>query len=159
MDTIKIPTLDEVFKKFGAGKHKWILDIKETGLREQLLPWVKQRFASDQVILFGTHEVLEEYKGEGYRLGYTVIYKNVENRLSVLLWPSSILDNCDDLGCDFLVLPMIFANQYLIDGAKKRKEISGKEAYQLYIDHTIPFIKEAGARVTFMGKGGAFLIA
>ena len=38
------------------------------------------------------------------------------------------------------------------------KEISGEEAYQLYIDHTIPFIKEAGGRVIFMGKGGDFLI-
>lgn len=120
-DPEKIPTLDEVFIEFGVGDHKWILDIKETGLRERLLPWVKQRFANDQVILFGTYDVLKEYKGEGYRLGYTVIYKDVGNRLSVLFRPSSILDHCEDLGCDLLVLPMIFANQYLINGANRKK--------------------------------------
>lgn len=38
------------------------------------------------------------------------------------------------------------------------KEISGAEAYQLYIDHTLPFLKEAGSEVIFWGKGGQFLI-
>lgn len=37
-------------------------------------------------------------------------------------------------------------------------EISGKEAYQLYINHTLPFLKEAGSEVLFYGKGGSFLI-
>lgn len=119
----KIPTLDDVFEKFGDGEQKWILDIKETGLREQLLPWVKQRLAKEQVILFGTYDVLKEYKGKGYRLGYTVIYKSVGNRLNVLCWPSSILNDCEYLGCNLLVLPMIFANQYLVNGAIQ-KEIS-----------------------------------
>ena len=36
--------------------------------------------------------------------------------------------------------------------------ISGKAAYQLYIDHTLPFLQAAGGEVLFMGKGGAFLI-
>ncbi len=36
--------------------------------------------------------------------------------------------------------------------------ISGAEAYQLYIDHTLPFLKEAGSEVIFWGKAGAFLI-
>jgi glycerophosphoryl diester phosphodiesterase len=122
-DPEKIPTLDEVFQKFGAGGHKWIFDIKETGLREQLLPWIEQRFAKEQVMLFGTYDVLDEYKDVDYRRGYTVIYKEVANRFTVLCWPSSILQNCEYLDCDILVLPMIFANQYLIDGANQ-KEIS-----------------------------------
>lgn len=37
-------------------------------------------------------------------------------------------------------------------------ELTGKEAYQLYIDHTLPFLKEAGSEVLFYGKGAAFLI-
>ncbi len=37
-------------------------------------------------------------------------------------------------------------------------EISGEEAYQLYIEHTLPFLKEAGGEVLFNGKGGPFLI-
>ena len=37
-------------------------------------------------------------------------------------------------------------------------EISGEEAYQLYMQHTLPFLKEAGGEVLFEGKGGSFLI-
>lgn len=38
------------------------------------------------------------------------------------------------------------------------QEVSGEEAYQLYIRHTLPFLEEAGSEVIFHGKGGAFLI-
>jgi len=36
--------------------------------------------------------------------------------------------------------------------------ISGEEAYQLYIRHTLPFLQKAGSEIIFYGKGGAFLI-
>ncbi len=36
--------------------------------------------------------------------------------------------------------------------------ISGKEAYQLYINHTLPILEKAGARVIFMGQSNGFLI-
>lgn len=36
--------------------------------------------------------------------------------------------------------------------------ISGKEAYQLYIDHTLPFLEQSGGEVLFMGEGGNYLI-
>ena len=36
--------------------------------------------------------------------------------------------------------------------------ISGAEAYQLYIDHTLPHLKESGGDVEFLGEGGRFLI-
>ena len=39
-----------------------------------------------------------------------------------------------------------------------QEAISGRAAYQLYMEHTLPFIKEAGAEVVFMGKGGPYLI-
>lgn len=38
------------------------------------------------------------------------------------------------------------------------KPISGKEAYQLYIEHTLPFLKESGGKILFMGEGGDYLI-
>lgn len=38
------------------------------------------------------------------------------------------------------------------------KSISGEAAYQLYIEHTLPFLEEAGSEVLFNGKGGHFLI-
>jgi uncharacterized protein (DUF1330 family) len=36
--------------------------------------------------------------------------------------------------------------------------ISGKEAYQLYIEHTLPFLTASGGEILFMGEGGSFLI-
>ncbi len=41
---------------------------------------------------------------------------------------------------------------------KPSKPISGKQAYQLYIDHTLPFLKKSGGEVLFMGEGGEYLI-
>jgi hypothetical protein len=34
------------------------------------------------------------------------------------------------------------------------ESISGAEAYQKYIDHTLPFLKESGGDSVFLGKGG-----
>jgi uncharacterized protein (DUF1330 family) len=36
--------------------------------------------------------------------------------------------------------------------------ISGREAYQKYIDHTLPFLKESGGSILFIGQGGKYLI-
>jgi uncharacterized protein (DUF1330 family) len=36
--------------------------------------------------------------------------------------------------------------------------ISGAAAYRLYIEHTLPHLKESGGELLFLGKGGAFLI-
>lgn len=36
--------------------------------------------------------------------------------------------------------------------------ISGEEAYQLYVEHTLPFLEKSGGEILFMGKGGSFLI-
>jgi len=36
--------------------------------------------------------------------------------------------------------------------------ISGREAYQLYIDHTLPFLRESGGDLVFLGEGGKYLI-
>lgn len=38
------------------------------------------------------------------------------------------------------------------------KPISGREAYQKYIDHTLPFLKESGGEILFLGEGGNYLI-
>lgn len=38
------------------------------------------------------------------------------------------------------------------------KPISGKQAYQLYIEHTLPFLTKSGGEILFMGEGGNFLI-
>lgn len=36
--------------------------------------------------------------------------------------------------------------------------ISGEDAYQRYIDHTLPFLEQAGSEVIFLGTGDAHLI-
>jgi uncharacterized protein (DUF1330 family) len=36
--------------------------------------------------------------------------------------------------------------------------ISGQEAYQKYIDHTLPFLVESGGDLAFLGEGGNYLI-
>jgi uncharacterized protein (DUF1330 family) len=36
--------------------------------------------------------------------------------------------------------------------------ISGAEAYERYMEHTMPFLKRSGGEVLFFGKGGPFLI-
>ena len=36
--------------------------------------------------------------------------------------------------------------------------ISGAEAFQKYIDHTLPFLRESGGDLVFLGKGGTYLI-
>ena len=38
------------------------------------------------------------------------------------------------------------------------KPISGQEAFQKYIDHTLPFLEESGGDLIFLGKGGKYLI-
>ena len=36
--------------------------------------------------------------------------------------------------------------------------ITGAEAFRKYIDHTLPFLKESGGELIFLGEGGNFLI-
>jgi len=36
--------------------------------------------------------------------------------------------------------------------------ISGAEAFQRYIDHTLPFLEKSGGNLIFLGKGGKYLI-
>lgn len=39
-----------------------------------------------------------------------------------------------------------------------KEPLSGKQAYQLYIEHTLPFLTKSGGEILFMGEGGDFLI-
>lgn len=36
--------------------------------------------------------------------------------------------------------------------------ISGREAYDLYVKHTLPYLREMGGEVVFIGDGGDYLI-
>jgi uncharacterized protein (DUF1330 family) len=39
-----------------------------------------------------------------------------------------------------------------------KAETSGAEAYERYIEHTLPFLHESGGELVFYGEGGPFLI-
>ena len=36
--------------------------------------------------------------------------------------------------------------------------ISGEDAYQLYIEQTLPFLKKTGGEILFLGQGGLFFV-
>jgi len=38
------------------------------------------------------------------------------------------------------------------------RPISGREAFQKYIEHTMPYLKDSGGGLLFLGNGGKFLI-
>lgn len=38
------------------------------------------------------------------------------------------------------------------------KPISGRDAFQKYIEHTLPFLKESGGELLFLGDGGRYFI-
>ena len=39
-----------------------------------------------------------------------------------------------------------------------RTPISGAAAYQIYVEHTLPFLEKSGGELLFLGRGGSFLI-
>lgn len=43
-------------------------------------------------------------------------------------------------------------------GLKPDTPISGSEAFDRYIAHTLPYLKDSGGELMFVGDGGAFLI-
>lgn len=38
------------------------------------------------------------------------------------------------------------------------RPMSGRDAFQKYIDHTLPFLRESGGDIGLLGKGGKFFI-
>ncbi|MEL6697944.1 MAG: DUF1330 domain-containing protein [Bacteroidota bacterium] len=50
------------------------------------------------------------------------------------------------------------ANYRQFPHLQPKQEISGWEAYQLYMDATIPLLEKAGSKVLFFGKSRHFLI-
>lgn len=45
-----------------------------------------------------------------------------------------------------------------VEELKPTKEISGEEAYQLYMENTLPELEKAGSRIVYFGKSRNFLI-
>ncbi|BDD05273.1 DUF1330 domain-containing protein [Aureibacter tunicatorum] len=45
-----------------------------------------------------------------------------------------------------------------LEQLKPENEISGEEAYQLYMDNTLPELKKAGSRIIYYGKSKDYII-
>ena len=41
---------------------------------------------------------------------------------------------------------------------RPESDISGREAFQKYIDHTLPFLNDTGGDIQFLGEGGKFFV-
>jgi glycerophosphoryl diester phosphodiesterase len=116
----RILALEDVFNRFGSDQCKWVLDVKTTNIADQLLATVGGIAPQENVILFGDDAVLREYKDSGYALGLTVLGEDYRNWLRVLFQPSAIVERGEDLGCSYLVLPIMFATQALVDAASSK---------------------------------------
>ncbi len=115
----KILSLDEVFARFHSNQRRWILDIKEEGIGKQVVEWIKKKgLSKEQVILFGGYDVLLDCKDSGYTLGYTTLFK--KNYRSVLFAPSKILDRCDTLNCELVVMPLTLVTPTFVTRASSK---------------------------------------
>jgi len=117
-DRQQILKLDELSELVRREKTvNWILDLKSDGMKFKVLDWLKEsKLALDRVILFGEKEILDSYQESGYRLGYTVLYRNHKCRM--LFYQSEIFKNCENLNCDLMVVPIIFLTPDLVRRAK-----------------------------------------
>ena len=50
------------------------------------------------------------------------------------------------------------ANYQGVEHLQPENPISGQEAYEAYMEHTVPHLLEAGSEVLFNGQGGDYLI-
>jgi len=160
---VRILTLDEVFQKFPDPRLRWILDIKSQSMSTRLHECLQRhRIDSDRVLVFGEYSFLKEYKGKGYRLGYTTIFRSSFRR--VVFTPADIFDRCNSLRCTLLVLPVALVTPSLVAKAQDRNiEIwcfDADEPAELFyaVDHCgvtgIVVDKPSAARRQFMDRAG-----
>ena len=50
------------------------------------------------------------------------------------------------------------ADYSVAPGLAPPSPITGEEAYRLYVEHTLPHLRQSGGELLFYGKGGRFLI-
>lgn len=112
-----VPTLRQVFEHFAEQDVQYVLDVKDQGIREPLLKLLSIHCRPDQVMIAGGHEVLTEYQGCDYSLGYIAMFGEGWNRFRFLFGHGFILERCRSLGCEYLILPAVFLNQSLIEEA------------------------------------------
>ncbi|MCE7054335.1 DUF1330 domain-containing protein [Algoriphagus sp. AGSA1] len=50
------------------------------------------------------------------------------------------------------------ADYSISEELRPKKQLSGKQAYRRYLDHTLPLLEAAGSRIIFYGSSRSFLI-
>lgn len=112
-----ILSLDEVFTEFHADKRRWILDVKVTGIRDELIATLEQHHIDkDRVILFGQEHILREFRTDDYRLGCTTLFRN---HADMMVSPTDTLRRCRDSSIDLLVVPVVFVTPTLASVAER----------------------------------------
>ncbi|MFN3192848.1 MAG: glycerophosphodiester phosphodiesterase [Aureliella sp.] len=102
----RILTLEEVLAEFDSTDRQWIIDIKSEGISDQVLELLSRYdLTPDRVILFGDHEVLQQYRNTKFPRGYTALAATHPN---MLYSHSSVLQRCSDESYDYLVVPTVF---------------------------------------------------
>ena len=121
-----IPRLADAMKAFfGDPKLKFVLDLKDEKIKPSDLQEAVGDLNTNQFILFGKEACLKPFARKQkeskakklYRLGYTALWTENNNKFDYLFSHEFFWRKCDELGCEFLVLPTLFLNQDLIDGA------------------------------------------
>ncbi len=136
-----VRSLADLFKDIQARHQNWIFNITESGIKSELLSWLEERIANhdlehERVILFGTDEVIEEYRLSGYSLGYVVNSNESLHWLKAIFCPSKMLTRCNELDCHYLVIPGVFAAPTLLKNAETQNVkiwINGLESASEYV--------------------------
>lgn len=96
-----------------------ILDIKVSGIKAPVLKWLAASGLNpNHVIIFGEYEILKDYQGNSYRLGYTLKWKKTTNRLLYLFRKKEIIKRLRDVDAEFLVVPVTFTSKVLVEMAE-----------------------------------------
>lgn len=119
----QIISLDEALRKFESPGVRWVIDIKEEGMRDELVERLNSHGLgkdSGRVIFLGKYDMVKEYKATGYPLAYCATWGEGWSKVRFVAGHSYLLERCDALGANlaFLVLPDLFLRESLVAEAK-----------------------------------------
>ena len=119
----QILSLSELFVHFPPErvKQKWVIDVKQPGISEEVTEALSSPALKDRILLLGVSSLLIEYKEAGHPLGYAAGWTEKGNRRQFLFGHDFLLERCRNLGenLQVLALPEIFLNAKLLDEAQQ----------------------------------------
>ncbi len=130
-----------------------VLDVKQAGLSEQLVPWIRRSIDeaalhADRIAIIGTAPVIEEYQNCNVSLGLILNAGDFANGLQFLFRKGNLIEEARRVGASRLILPILFCEQSFLDLA----QAAGLEiwCYGSDNDHDL-------GRVIGMGAGGVIV--